>query len=278
MKFGYNQYLKFETYIGAYSTVTEREYYDSQITATDEEHEILVNYFGHLNINVGNVGSNPKKSKKEFLLYPTGKKIYLNLVFPKTNKPELRLYISSNAGFKPKGNSIWFIFIKKGSIWIGSLSEIEWRSANSTLIQDDDDFYYQENIFENDEIRSTQLAQRDIYLRDRKIALKRMELENYKCEYDPKHQLFIAKSNRKPFLEAHHLLPISLQKIYNKNLDRLDNLFCLCPFCHRAIHHSEVKFSKQILETLISKRPGVLKILKNSKEDIIRLYSVEEII
>lgn len=278
MKFGYNQFLKFETYDGAYSTVTEREYYDSQITATDEEHEILVKHFGHLNINIGKARLNPAKSKKEFLLYPSGKKIYLNVVFPKSNKPELRVYISSRAGFKPKGNSIWFMFIKHGAIWIGSLSETEWRRANSTLILDDDDFYYQENIFENDEIRITQLAQRDMYLRDRKIALKRMELENYKCEYDPNHQLFIAKNSRKPFLEAHHLLPISLQKIYNKNLDRLDNLFCLCPFCHRAIHHSEVNFSKQILETLIIKRPSVLKILKTRKEDILKLYSVEEII
>ena len=69
MKFSFNQFMKFGTKTGSYSVVTDREYFDSQITATDAEADLLLNYFGHGNITVGNVKSNPALSQKEFLLY-----------------------------------------------------------------------------------------------------------------------------------------------------------------------------------------------------------------
>jgi 5-methylcytosine-specific restriction protein A len=278
MKFGYNQFLKFETYEGAYSFVTERERFDSQITATDVENDILVNYFGKSSIHVGKVSLDRMKAQKEFLLYPSGESIKLNLTYPKPNKTELRLYLSNRAGFKPEANTIWFLFVKNEKIWIGNLSEKEWRKESSSLIIDDSDQYYQDLIVESDKIRRTKLTERDAFKRDRKIALKRMRMENFKCEFDPKHNLFIARSSHKPYLESHHLVPISLQDELKTNLDRLDNLFCLCPNCHRAIHYSEKNYSKKIIERLIIKRPTILDILSIGKDDLYKYYSVEDIL
>jgi 5-methylcytosine-specific restriction enzyme A len=89
MQFGANQKLKFNAKIGSYSIVTAREHLDSQITATE-------------NIHIGNVASGQFKALKPFRLYPDGNEINLNLVFPKPNKTELRLYLSLKAGFKPE--------------------------------------------------------------------------------------------------------------------------------------------------------------------------------
>jgi hypothetical protein len=46
MRFGKSQKLKFRTNTGAYSVVTNRENFDSQITATDAEAELLRTFFG----------------------------------------------------------------------------------------------------------------------------------------------------------------------------------------------------------------------------------------
>lgn len=278
MKFSFNQFTKFGTKNGSYSIVTEREYIDSQITATDAEADLLLNYFGPSNITIGNVKSNPQLSRKEFCLYPSGKKIYLNLVFPKPEKHELRLYIASRAGFKPLPHSIWFLFVKNGKIWIGSLNEKVWRMENSILLLDESDQFYQDNIIETDKIKSSHLTAKDIFSRDRKKAIKRMELEKYHCEYDVKHNLFISRGTKFPYLEAHHLIPISLQKSLKTNLDLLENIYCLCPFCHRAIHHAEVDCTKKIIDKLINKRHKILDHLKIGQSDLYQIYAVEEII
>ncbi|WP_372773865.1 hypothetical protein [Mangrovibacterium sp.] len=278
MEFNINQFLKFGTKDGSYSIVTEREYYDSQITATDAEAELLINHFGLSNITVGKVASNPRLSKKEFLLYPSGQKIYLNLVFPKNNKPELRLYISQTAGFKPESGTVWFLFKLQNKLWIGSMPENQWRAENIGALEDDSDSIYQSLIQEKDEIKIAKLASKEAFTRDRKLAQHRMTVEDYRCECNPSHELFISKYTNLPYLEAHHLIPISLQKQYNKNFDLLDNIFCLCPFCHRAIHFSEQSTSRPIIDTLLDKRPEVLNIIRGTEQDIYKFYSLETII
>ena len=55
---------------GSYSIVTPREEFDSQITLTDAEAEMVINYFGISNIQIGNVTSDKMKAKKKFFLYP----------------------------------------------------------------------------------------------------------------------------------------------------------------------------------------------------------------
>lgn len=278
MKFGINQEIRFNSSIGSYSIVTPRENDDSQITATDFETELLINHFGQENIPVGNVASNKFAAKKQFKKYPSGDNIFLNLVFPKPKKTELRLYLSKNAGFKPEPNEVWFIFLNEGDIWIGSMSEVQWRSENSLLLYDDTDERYQDSIEELDEIKRSKLKERDIFTRDRKLALKRFETADFKCEFDKNHESFTSKYSNQRYLEAHHLLPMALQKVTEKKLDTLNNIFCLCPNCHRAIHHSESIFSRKIIDTLVKNRPSVLNILNVSNKDIHRFYALEEIL
>lgn len=274
MRFGAIQKMKFETSTGAYSIVTNREHYDSQITLTDYEAEMLVTHFGKDNLLIGNVQSNKSLASKRFRLYPSGKIINLNVVYPKAAKTELRLYISSRAGFKPKGGEIWFMFLKEDDIWIGAMPEQIWRSESSELKQDEFDELYQSSLDDTDKVRIAKLKERDAYARDRNIALKRMTLSDFKCEYDPSHKLFVSRFSKKPYLEAHHLIPMGLQGDFKKPLDTIHNVFCLCPYCHRAVHHAEISVARNILGNLAAKRP-VLKTFNLSEPDLFSFYAVE---
>jgi len=276
MKFGKVQLMKFGTNEGAYSLVTERENYDSQITFTDYEAELVISHFGKDQLHIGNVKTNRLLASKTFKLYPSGNEIQLNVIYPKPEKTELRLYISAKAGFKPKGGDVWFIFLKDGDIWIGALSESSWRDEASELKRDDGDDAYQNSVNDTNTIRIASLKARDIYSRDRKVALKRMELSGFACEYNPKHKLFISRFTAKPYLEAHHLIPMGLQKDFKKSLDTIHNVFCLCPHCHRAVHQATEPYAKKILSSLAEQRP-VLNEYAVSLKDLFGLYAVETI-
>ena len=277
MQFGAIQKIKFNTTIGSYSVVTERENYDSQVTATDSEAKLLIDFFGKENIPIGNVKSHKEQAQKTLRLYPKGDEIKLNLVFPKPNKTELRLYLSTKAGFKPIPNSIWFIFIKNNELWIGSMIEQEWRDENALIIYDETEGVYQDSLSELDEIKITKLKARDVFSRDRNIALERIKIEKYMCEYNPSHILFNSRYTNLPYLEAHHLIPLALQKNTAKKLDVIENIFSLCPYCHRAIHNADKDLTQNIIKKLAFKRPELLNIMELKTSDIFSFYSVEDI-
>jgi 5-methylcytosine-specific restriction protein A len=276
MKFGYAQELRFGTANGAYSIVTGRENIDSQITITDYESELFLEYFGKENILIGNVQSDRSKAIKSFRHYPSGIEIALNVVYPKPDKPELRLYISLNAGFKPDGGDVWFTFIKDASIWIGSMAEMTWRSGLSVLSDDDFDSLYQESLDESNTDRLRRIKGHDVYARDRRVALESIDAAGHLCEYDDSHSLFVSRFNNKPFLEAHHLIPISLQSKFSRSLDTTQNVFSLCPCCHRAVHHAETGVARDILEKLSTRR-DVLDLYSITAPDLYGFYAVEEI-
>lgn len=74
------------------------------------------------------------------------------------------------------------------------------------------------------------------YQTNPRIGKTALKLAQYKCEINKTdHITFIAKNN-KPFMEAHHLIPMHAQKDFTINLDRIENIVCLCPNCHSAIH------------------------------------------
>ena len=276
MRFGKVQERRFGTANGAYSVVTDRENYDSQITLTDFETDLVVSHFGIANLHVGNVQSNRRLASKQLRLYPSGENIELNIVYPKPEKTELRLYISSRAGFKPEGGDIWFMFVRDGDLWIGTMPEAAWRAESSELKKDNSDSIYQESLDEIDVIRIAKLKERDTYARDRNVAIMRMKLSSFSCEYDSEHSLFISRFNRKPYLEAHHLIPIGLQGTFTESLDTVHNVFCLCPNCHRAVHHAEEAIARDILRKLFEKRP-VLDSFKLTISDLFTLYAIEVI-
>ena len=251
-------------------------YFDSQITATDYEAQLLVDYFGDPNILVGPKKDDPVKAAKEFKLYPGGQTVTLNLVRPKPERTELRLYISENAGFRPKGGLIWFMFIKNDELWIGSMTEtsggtrIRYSSMTRRRV-------FSGFIAELDSIKINTLKGKDVFARDRNLAIQRIEIENFLCEFDLSHRLFESRHTNRPYLEAHHLIPMSLQKDTQQKLDILDNIFSLCPYCHRAIHHANKSLTRNIIDKLVDKRPQVLNIMNLTRPDMYSFYSVEDI-
>ena len=277
MKFGKMQHRKFLAIDGAYSKVTDREYFDSQITLTDYEAELVISHYGRHNIHVGKVSSNPTLASKPMRLYSVGTNIELNINFPKPDKTELRLYISSSAGFKPDAGEILFMFSTGGDLWIGAMPENVWRAEFSEFKNDEADPIYQESLDETNVFRIARLKERDIYARNRDVALSRMQLSDFTCENDPEHPLFISRFRGVPFVEAHHLIPMSLQGEFSESLDTIHNVFCLCPFCHRAVHHAENRVARDILNSLSSKR-NVLNTFSVSIPDLYRLYAIEEIV
>lgn len=250
---------------GAFSIVTEREHYDSQITLTDVEADIVIRYFGKQNIQVGNVKSDTLKAEKKFLLYPDFNNINLNLVFPKPNKTELRIYISIRAGYKPSAGDIWFIYENiDNALTIGSMPEKIWNSIGQNDSLDEE---YQDEIEKvllgstdntislNGRIQTTTINSRVIYQRDPRLAVMRFKTADYKCEINSSHNTFISQSTNLPYMEAHHFIPMKFQHTFETALDNLENIISLCPNCHRGIHHAITEQKFELISNLYDKRP-----------------------
>jgi len=132
---------------GAYSEVTSREFYDSQITLTGVEADIVENYFGKENINVGSVKSNASLSAKKFLLLPNFVETELNLVYPKASKSELRLYLRK--AFKPKGGDVFIVYVTQDNkLVIGGYTLEEWKKITENYEQLS---LFEQDIYEDDE-------------------------------------------------------------------------------------------------------------------------------
>jgi len=253
---------------GAFSRVTEREFFDSQITLTDIEADIVINHFGPENIQIGGVYGDREKARKPFLLYPSLTTVNLNLVFPKSQKSELRLYLSSTKGFKPAANQIWFIFEdERKQLIIGAVDEKIWNSLGQ---EDPIDEIYQleieeslikfpinDNALREGRIIEVEIGSRKTYKRDPKLAILRFNEARYKCENNPLHETFIAESTKLPYVEAHHFIPIKFQPLFHIPLDNFNNIIALCPNCHRAIHHGVIRHKYELISNLYYKRPEI---------------------
>ena len=92
------------------------------------------------------------------------------------------------------------------------------------------------------------------YNRDRIIVRQVLESEHFLCESNPEHQTFIASSSRKPYMEGHHLIPISMQDEFSNSLDVYANIVSLCPICHRLLHFGQKEDKKKMLVHLFDER------------------------
>lgn len=102
----------------------------------------------------------------------------------------------------------------------------------------------------------------------RKIAKLSLKNSDFQCVYgkitNHTHITF-PSTNGENYVEAHHLIPMSAQKEFKKNLDRVENIFSLCPICHTAIHYSIYDFKFEIFQSLYhSRKIEIDKILKDS--------------
>ena len=87
---------------------------------------------------------------------------------------------------------------------------------------------------------------------------------NYKCLINPAHETFSTTRNV-PYMEGHHLIPCTvfnaktMWEKTKKNIDCLENIVCLCPTCHRAVHFGNKETVKDIVNNLYSKQGETLK-------------------
>ncbi|QFJ55257.1 HNH endonuclease [Pseudobutyrivibrio xylanivorans] len=91
------------------------------------------------------------------------------------------------------------------------------------------------------------------YPTDTRLAKTALMLSGYLCEFDASHKTFTGK-NEEQFMEGHHLIPMTAQKDFDINLDRIENIVSLCPNCHSAIHYGNDTDRKKVLLKLYNER------------------------
>ena len=282
MQFNPAQIDYFGATTGAFSTVTNREIFDSQITLTDYEQAMVIEFFGRDNIFVGNVRQSKGASEHQFRIHPTGETVTLNLVFPKPSKPELRLYLRRDS-FKPREGAIWCIFIKSGEIWLGQMADTIWHTRFSdpdnyttNVLDNDTDLSYQANIDESNaadfEVPSLIYGERKSFQRSAKIARDVIRTANYRCEIEPRLNTFTSRRTENNYVEAHHFIPMGLQGLFTTSLDIPDNICVLNPKLHRQIHLGIAAEVEPVLERLFTPREKFLNSVGIVYDDVKEIY------
>lgn len=265
---------------GAGSVVTEKdEARKSQITITRFENEIISSYFD--SIPRGSKTSLEEKgisAESPFRLYPTGESISLVLLHPKPDRPELRIYMKAGV-FKPVAGLIWFVFIRDGEIWIGALDEhsIEEISVGKTKVASQDaliDFSDDEfqAVFHNEVVPETIEQTIRRIKRDPRIAQAALGNSGYVCEMLPDYPVFTSRGSARPYLEAHHLIPIGIQPKFETSLDVRENICILNPYAHKMVHYATYSEIRDHIKKLASPREEFLKSLELSVDDVLKIY------
>jgi 5-methylcytosine-specific restriction protein A len=106
------------------------------------------------------------------------------------------------------------------------------------------------------------------------IAHSALEEANYQCFFDGSHSTFTSRRSLMPFMEAHHLIPMEHQEKFEYSLDVPENILCICPNCHRQVHHAIDAEVKPMLEqAFLTRQKDLLdRGLKLDLADLYKLY------
>ncbi len=96
------------------------------------------------------------------------------------------------------------------------------------------------------------------YQTDPNLKYKVFRDNSYECEINPSHKTF-KKENGIIYMEGHHLIPMKAQKDFEENIDRIENIVCICPNCHRKVHHGNKDVKYEMLEKLFLRKKDSLK-------------------
>lgn len=97
------------------------------------------------------------------------------------------------------------------------------------------------------------------YYRDPSVAKDAIEKANYLCSIDSSHHTFTSAATGKPFVEAHHIIPMEFQEQFEYSLDVPENIVALCPNCHRQIHQAIFEEKDELIKFLYQDRQKVLE-------------------
>ena len=143
------------------------------------------------------------------------------------------------------------------------------------------------NVYDKDELKrantrspeKTSRSNNARYKTDARISKTVLKENNYICEIEKltgnKHKTFDTNKGTQ-YMEGHHLIPMKAQKNFENNIDRSDNICCLCPNCHRAIHYGTIKEKRTRLTLLYNSK---IKRLNDNKiyidfEELINNYYI----
>lgn len=99
---------------------------------------------------------------------------------------------------------------------------------------------------------------RQRYKTNNRIKKTSIQRAGYLCVNNNEHTTFINKDGE-TYMEGHHLIPMSAQIDFPAiNLDRVSNIVCLCPTCHREIHYANEETRYTILKALYDERSEIL--------------------
>lgn len=96
------------------------------------------------------------------------------------------------------------------------------------------------------------------------ISKRVLERNNYRCLCNNSHTTFTTKGG-KPYMEGHHLIPCTvsnsqrIQVEFGSKIDREENIVCICPNCHRAIHFGDDTTRRKVIKTIFDKQETILK-------------------
>lgn len=111
------------------------------------------------------------------------------------------------------------------------------------------------------------------YPRNPKFSQAALKFAKYKCEINPKHETF--HNGKHPYMEGHHLVPMSQQDFFNISLDVPSNIISLCPTCHKALHYGSDSIKKEYLMMLFQQRKSHLNKcdINITAKDLIKIYT-----
>lgn len=143
--------------------------------------------------------------------------------------------------------------------------------------EEDDATYLQEAVFSGKEMVVGEYADRykakpltqmskdkEKLRRDPLVGRSVLHEAKFKCQVCASHSSFPSKTYsalrgvETSYMEPHHLIPVSNYKTYYEeygvNLDCPQNIVCLCPNCHKLIHHGTKEKVREVLGILLDKK------------------------
>lgn len=274
----------FEAVRGAYSIVTATEAGDGQVTVSSDEKELVTNFFGEAELkkyqgNDSVIEAAGLDARREFRLWPKGEIVRPKLKYPKPGNSELRLYFNDDE-FKVRAGQYWGVFERSGEIWIfkspkpfvDSIKNGEFSpTGRGQALEDESDDY---QAVANSALPSQSESLTKAWNRNPKIAAVALREAGYQCELYPQLPSFLSRTTGKPFVEAHHLIPMKLQANFGVSLDIKENICSLSPFAHRKLHLAGFDEIANDVLSLIQKRPGLLKYAGTSADEVLGFYRV----
>lgn len=102
-------------------------------------------------------------------------------------------------------------------------------------------------------------SEKEKYGRSRRVASRAIKYANFKCEISSSHEHFKSAASNLNYVEAHHLVPMEYQRIFEYSLDVEANINSLCIVCHKVLHHGTLEAKESILRKLYDLRKERLK-------------------